>query len=105
MVYSSENGSSFGFDTLYIGYKNKSGEIKSKEVIRERGYINIDKIQIENSDIVIRYTADARSKVIKISIDNIEKFEMISNIDEIGQQLIKMYQDNQFSHTTNISHF
>jgi len=95
MVYSSENGSSFGFDTLYIGYKNKNGEIKSKDILRERWYININEIKIENNDIEIKYTANSNENIIKIPLDKIESFEMITSLDEVEEQLIKMYKNNQ----------
>lgn len=95
MVYSSENGTSFGFDTLYLGYKNKNGEIQSKDVIRERWYINIDEIKIENNDIEIRYTTSGKTNIVKVPLDRIEDFEMISSLSEVEDQLIKMYKDNQ----------
>lgn len=95
MVYSSENGSSFGFDTLYIGYKNPRGEIKSKDIARERWYINIQEIKVENGNILINYIADNKKYTLNIKLDEIENFEMTSNLNDIEEQLVKMYKKNQ----------
>ena len=54
----SEDGSSYGFDTVYLVWKNKSEEIKYKELADSRSskdYIHIDEIREDNGKIVVRF--------------------------------------------------
>ncbi len=105
MIYSSENGSSFGFDTLYIAYKNKGGEIKSKDIVRTRWYMHIDEIKIEDNCIKIKYTTSDKEYTVTVPLDDIKNFDMISNLEEAENQLVEMYKSNQvLLKNTNVIH-
>lgn len=95
MIYSSENGSSFGFDTLYLGYKDKNREIKSKAVLRERWYIRVNKVDVRDNQIYFRYRVGDEEKELTVPIDQIEKFETVDNLNDLEKQLIKTYEDNK----------
>lgn len=93
MVYSSENGSSFGFDTLYLGYQDKNQEIKSKAVLREGGYIHVNQVDLQDDQVFFTYRVAGEEKKLAISLDKIEQFETITNLDDTEKQLLQMYQD------------
>jgi len=96
-VYSSENGSSFGFDTLYIGFKNKAGEIISKDILREKGYIHIRDVGIDSEKNVLNvdYIIDGKKEALSIPLDELEDFEMKFDLDEVEEKIFKMYKDMQ----------
>lgn len=106
MVYSSENGSSFGFDTLYVGYKDKKGEIKSIGVVKEKGYIHINEIKVEDNVLSINYSCDGRDEQKSIPLDQVEKSESRLKLDEPEKNILKMYKDMQpiLSSLNNIYH-
>jgi hypothetical protein len=53
-----ENGSSFGYDTIYLVWKDKDGMVRHREIINSRAskdYINIDAVQVEGDAIAVEY--------------------------------------------------
>jgi|SRR6056297_2504889 len=95
-VYSSENGSSFGFDTLYIGLKDESGELVSKPILRERGYLHINNIKVKDDVLEVDYRVDGEDKKLNIPLDELEDFEMDElDLNKPEQKILEMYKDNQ----------
>lgn len=95
MIYSSENGSSFGFDTLYLGYKDKNGEIKSKDVLRGRWYIRVNQVNVDENNIYFKYRIGDEEKKLTIPLDKIGEFETVTNLNDVEKELLKMYKENQ----------
>ena len=51
-----EDGSEYGFDTIYLVWRDKNGELKHRELINSRStkdYIHIKKVREENNKVVI----------------------------------------------------
>lgn len=95
MIYSSENGATFGFDTLYLGYKNKNGEIQSKDVLRERGYIRGIQCDVQDTNVHFTYRVGEAEKELSVPLGGVEGFEAISNLSDTENQLLTIYQENQ----------
>jgi len=54
--YLSENGSTYGFDTIYLVWKDKDGEIHHRELTNSRStkdYLSVNKIYIEKGEVVV----------------------------------------------------
>ncbi len=95
MIYSSENGSSFGFDVLYIGYKDSSGKTKTKPVLKEKGYIHIDKISAKDNTLTINYRCDGENKEKIIDLNNLESVQAKLDLDPAEEKIIDMYKEMQ----------
>jgi hypothetical protein len=75
--------------------KTKKGEIKSKGIARERWYIHMQEIKVENGNILIDYISDDKEHKLNIELDKVEDSEMLSDLSGIEEQLVKMYTENQ----------
>ena len=95
MIYSSDNGVSFGFETLYLGYKDKDGKVMVKAILIESGYIHISQVYVEGNNVHFKYRVGDEEKELTIPLDKIEEFETIINLDDIDKQLFEMYESNQ----------
>ena len=72
-----ENGSTYGYDTIYLVWRGKDGKIQYRELINSRSskdYIHIDGVREENGKIVVEvgsggsYSGSAWHKSIKVKI-------------------------------------
>lgn len=95
MIYSSENGGSFGFDTLYLGHKNKRGDIQSTGILRERWDIHVNNVKIEDDTITMSYLTNNQEKTISVPIGDIDTTEMTSSLSEVEKKLENIYKDNK----------
>lgn len=105
MIYSSENGQNFGFDTLYLGYRDKNNVVKIKAILRERWYIRIIEVGIEGNQIRFKYRIGSEEKELTIPLDKIEEFEMVDNLEAQERELVEMYKNMQeFYRDAEVSH-
>jgi len=106
MIYSSENGSNFGFDTLYIGFKDEEGDVETKAILRERGYIQVvgAKIDSETNTLRIACMVSGEEKNISIPLDKIKQIEMSSNLNEKEKSILEIYKNTQFAIKGRIFH-
>ncbi|HKL17197.1 MAG TPA: hypothetical protein VJ900_02460 [Patescibacteria group bacterium] len=95
MIYSSENGTSFGFDTLYLGYRDESGEVKSKALVKEKGYIHINEIKVEDNVLKINYSCDGEDKEKIISLKELNSIQVDLNLSPVEEKIFNMYQEMQ----------
>lgn len=95
MVYSSENGSSFGFNTLYLAFKNKNGNIKYKAIVQNKDYLHIKKVTSKNNIVNITYKSNGNTKNIEIDIKNLDTYITENNFDEVDKEILNMYAQMQ----------
>lgn len=106
MVYQSENGSSFGFDTLYIGRVMEDGTYGTYEIAQSRGSL-FPKIEIREDGILdIQINMLEGQQSIEIQPENIDKIDTLNLMNEVDKGLLNMYKrlqpnmravdDNQF---------
>ena len=53
-----ENGHSYGFDTIYLVWKDKNGQIRHKEIVNSRAskdYIHIDAVEADGDNITVKF--------------------------------------------------
>ena len=53
-----EDGSTYGFDTLYLVWKTKDGKIQHREIANSRGtkeYIGIRSIKVDGDQVTVEY--------------------------------------------------
>jgi hypothetical protein len=53
MVWSAENGSTYGYDAVYVVWKDKSGKLRHSELVdsrRTKDYLSVDSIAEEAGD-------------------------------------------------------
>jgi len=56
IVWAAENGSTYGFDTVYLVWKDKKGEIQYKEITNSRStkaYLQVDAIREDDKNIIV----------------------------------------------------
>jgi hypothetical protein len=100
MLYSSENGSSFGFDTLYVGRKTPEGYVVTAPVARERWYINgITSDWTEDGKLVLSYEADGQTKTVQVDLARLGGDEIVSSLSNAEEDLVKMYGELQAAYS------
>ena len=76
-----EDGSTYGFDTIYLVWKTKEGELRWRELINSRSskdYIHILDVRQEEGNIIVEvgsggsYSGSPWSRSIKIPLDDLE---------------------------------
>ena len=53
-----EDGSDYGFDTIYLVWKDKDGKLRHKELANSRGtkdYIHIREVTVEDNVVTVKY--------------------------------------------------
>lgn len=96
MVFRSENGSSFGVDALYVGYKDAEGNTKSKEVAQTRWNLSVTKAEVKDGILTIDFkTEDDKNYTVSTPIDDVENIDTISNLNETEKIILEMYKNNQ----------
>ena len=95
MIYKSENGSSFGVDSMFLLYKEKH-EIKIKQVLQARWHLHVDRISVNEGILRVEYTADDQKSVVEVPIEELDGLETKTTLSDTDKVLLKMYQDNQF---------
>lgn len=96
IVCQSENGSSFGVDTLYIGYEDADHTFQIKEVAQTRWPMLETNAKIENG--ILRLNIETSySDPIQIShpIDALDNIQTVSDLSEIEKSILDMYKVNQ----------
>ena len=71
IVWEAENGSTYGFDTVYLVWKNKEGRIDYKEITNSRStkdYLSINEIKEDKKNIVIKIR-DSEYKINKKDLE------------------------------------
>lgn len=96
MVFRSENGSSFGVDTVFIGYEDEGGHIKSKEIAQTRWTLEVTKAYIENGVLNMEIkTEDGQVYNFSSPLNSLDEVIPISNLDERDRIILNMYKENQ----------
>lgn len=96
MIYRSENGSSFGIDTLYLGYKNQDKSFNTKEIAQTRWNLEVSESKIENGMLILNIKTEGKDIKISQPVDSIENIELMSNLNDTEKTILDMYKNNQF---------
>ncbi len=94
MVYRSENGGSFGVDTVFIARKNEDHTLDVKEVATTRWAIHGLKARVDGDTVTFEFTTNGEDKIITFPIDG--HTDAYSDLNESEKIILKMYKDNQF---------
>jgi hypothetical protein len=89
-----ENGSSYGYDIIYLVWRKKDGKIAAKELINSentREYLDIKKVSENNESIDVKISSSSGEKIITISKKDIEEWEKTIQ-DDIDPLRFKNYQ-------------
>ncbi len=96
MTYRSENGSSFGIDTLFVGYKDKDKTFKTKEVAQTRWTLEVVDAKIENEILTLDIRTEGENMQISLPLDSTENVETFSNLNDTEKTILEMYKNNRF---------
>ncbi|MEZ4211192.1 MAG: hypothetical protein R3B39_02805 [Candidatus Paceibacterota bacterium] len=96
MVFRSENGSSFGVDTVFVGYEDENGQVQSKEVAQTRWTLEITKSYVENGVLNMEIKTEG-GQVYNFSspVNSLDEASTISNLDERDKIILNMYKESQ----------
>lgn len=97
MIYRSENGRSFGMDTLFLGYKDKNHTLNTKELAQTRWNLSVRDAKIENDVLILTFESDGQAHTISQPIDILDNLEMFSNLGEFENQILDYYKQFQFA--------
>ncbi|MFZ2975778.1 MAG: hypothetical protein WA055_04115 [Candidatus Moraniibacteriota bacterium] len=96
MHYQSENGSSFGVDTLYVGYEDVNHKFNTKEIAQTRWPMHEIDVQMENGLIKLNISMrDNNSIQITHPLDALEDITVASDLSELEKNILNMYKANQ----------
>ncbi len=98
MIYKSENGRSFGIDTLFLGYTDKDRALHTKEVAQTRWSVFIKKAEVNDGILTLEFESDGQVHTISQPIDSLEKIEMFSDLGEHEKQVLQILKDYQFAY-------
>jgi len=96
MIYRSENGSSFGIDTLHLGYKDKNNILKTKELAQTRWNLYVKDAEVKDGILTINFNSGGENHTISQPIDSLEGTEKFSNLNETEKIILEAYKKNQF---------
>lgn len=96
IIFSTENGSSFGFDTLWLNYNGLEGMI-TKPISYERGYIQNNSIKANQNgnELDISYSSSDGIRNLQIPLYNLENYQPASHLSSIDEELKRMYEQKQ----------
>lgn len=95
MTYASENGTSFGFDTLYLAYIDKNGRTQTKEVLRTRDAMTIQEARVEDGHIHMICTTRTGDKRVDVSVEEIAHAPLVSDLNTMEEQFLNMFMEHQ----------
>lgn len=96
MIYRSENGVSFGVDTLYLGYKDKDSILKTKEIAQTRWNLYVKNAEIKNNILTINFESEGKNYTISHPINSLDNLETFSNLSDAEKGILEMFKQNQF---------
>src|SRR3989338_1380383 len=101
MIYRSENGTSFGIDTLYLVYKDKDNSLNTKEIAQTRWNLHVANSKIENGILTIEFQTDGQNMTISQPVNSLENLQPFSNLNDTEKIILDMYKNNQFVYQEN----
>lgn len=107
-----ENGHSYGFDTIYLVWKELDGSVKHEEIKNSRStkdYINIDSVVVmEDGSVSVKfgsggsYSGVPWSESMKVAISSgqmqVSKESPSSYADQAKQAMVKVVESHQYNH-------
>lgn len=96
MVYRSENGGTFGVDTIFVARKKEDHTLEAKEVAITRWAIHDISAQADGDNITLEFTTDGKKEKLHFPIEGSSDTEPYSDLSESEKIILKMYKDNQF---------
>ncbi len=106
MVYRSENGGSFGVDTIFTARKKEDHSLIVKEIAITRWAVHNVKARFDGDIVTFEFTTNGENKTLSFPIGEIDSVETFSDLNESEKIILKMYKDNQvlFSEKNKIRH-
>jgi len=101
MIYRSENGSSFGVDTLFTGIRKSDNTISVHPAAMTRWNMEDVSVRGEADQIVISFTTNGETHELQISIQELDKKEPYSDLNDGEKAILDMYKANQFVYKDN----
>ncbi|QQR64504.1 hypothetical protein IPH92_02965 [Candidatus Kaiserbacteria bacterium] len=100
MIYRSENGGSFGVDTLFVARRKEDHTLAVNEVAVTRWAIHDVSARAEGDTIIFEFTTNGEKQVLSLPMSEVDKREAYTDLNEPEKIILKMYKDNQAIYNT-----
>jgi hypothetical protein len=90
VLYSTENGGTFGFDTLYVGKKTETG-VSIHPLVRQRWRMLDVQAEIKGDNLSITYTGDNGQESLTINQNELPDEPIINSLTQTDRILLNLY--------------
>jgi len=95
MVYRSENGGSFGVDTIFTARIKDDHSFMVKEVAVTLWAVHNVKARLNGDIVTFEFTMNGEDTTLSFPVSEIDTVGTFSDLNESEKIILKMYKDNQ----------